>query len=311
LAKIRGVFKKPYSLSVTVLAVVIIADLLLLTQVNIAFEGWLLLVGGVTILAIIFIIYSRLRPRPGIAEFAAYAGMWAVFTTAGCIQTYIASSMSGSFMDSRFIAWDLAIGFDWAAWVGWVRSSALVTAVLRVAYFSLIVQIIGSLAIFAVGRYKDRNEELLVSAAIAAMATSLFSGLLPALGPWVHFGFGVLSASDTAYVAHVAAMHSGGIHSFLISKMEGIVCFPSYHTVLAILFVYAHRGIPWTFPPVLALNAIMLFSLPSEGGHYLADIWGGALVAVFAIVATRFLMRTRTRIATSSIRYAEEVRAVA
>src|SRR3954454_17396555 len=248
---------KPHSLSVAAVAAMLIVDFLLLIQMHIAFKGWLVPVGAVTLMAIIYVVYSRLRPKPGIPEFAAYAGMWITFTTAGCIQTYIASSMSGSFMDSRFVAWDLAIGFDWVAWTDWVHSSALLTTVLRIAYFSLMAQIVASLGFFALAGHQHRNEELLVGAVIACMATSLFSGLLPAVGPWVHFGFGALSASDIAYVAHVTAMQLGGTHSFKISEMQGIVCFPSYHTVLAILFVYMYRGIFWSFPPVLTVNSIM------------------------------------------------------
>ena len=60
--------------------------------------------------------------------------------------------------------------------------------------------------------------------------------------------------------------------------MQGIVTFPSYHTVLAILFVYTHRGLRWTFPPVAVLNGLMLAAIPSVGGHYVVDMIGGALV---------------------------------
>ena len=137
-----------------------------------------------------------------------------------------------------------------------------------------------------------------MSATIAGVATSLLSGLFPAMGPWVHFGFGSFSTSDMQYAAHVTAMRLHSVHSFKLSEMQGIVCFPlSYHTALAVLFTYAHRGIIWTFPPVFAVNAIMLLSLPSEGGHYFADVWGGALVALIAIIATRYIIRVRNRMA--------------
>jgi membrane-associated phospholipid phosphatase len=53
-----------------------------------------------------------------------------------------------------------------------------------------------------------------------------------------------------------------------------------------VLLTYAHRGGALLFP-VAALNAVMLVSIPSEGGHYLIDVLAGVATAVFAIVAIR------------------------
>jgi PAP2 superfamily len=53
-----------------------------------------------------------------------------------------------------------------------------------------------------------------------------------------------------------------------------------------VLFTYAHRGVV-SFYPVAALNAAMLLSIPSEGRHYLIDVFAGVPVALFAIAAIR------------------------
>jgi len=68
--------------------------------------------------------------------------------------------------------------------------------------------------------------------------------------------------------------------------MKGVIAFPSFHAVLAVLFTYAHRHSA-TFAPMAALNAVMLVSIPSEGGHYLVDVFGGIAVAIVAILAVR------------------------
>ncbi|HUC69964.1 MAG TPA: phosphatase PAP2 family protein, partial [Stellaceae bacterium] len=59
----------------------------------------------------------------------------------------------------------------------------------------------------------------------------------------------------------------------------------SYHTVLAVLLTYAHRRSS-LLAPVALVNAVMLFSVPSFGGHYLIDIIAGIIVAMLAIAAT-------------------------
>jgi membrane-associated phospholipid phosphatase len=55
--------------------------------------------------------------------------------------------------------------------------------------------------------------------------------------------------------------------------------------VLAVLIVWAHRGLP-TFWPALVLNGLMLVSVPPAGNHYLTDMIGGATVVALAIAAT-------------------------
>ena len=94
--------------------------------------------------------------------------------------------------------------------------------------------------------------------------------------------------------------------------MEGIVRFPSFHTALAVIFTYAHRGIRWSFPPVAALNGVMLRSIPSEGGHYLVDMIAGGAVALVAIGLVRaVLARTESAPLHGPERAATGVRAVA
>ncbi|MDQ2805038.1 MAG: phosphatase PAP2 family protein [Pseudomonadota bacterium] len=162
---------------------------------------------------------------------------------------------------------------------------------LRTAYNSLLLQIVGSLLLFSLAKVNGRNQELLLNAAVALFLTTLLATALPALGPWVHFGYGALNSADTAYVAHVLALRQGNPPPFALSQMQGIDCFPSFHTVLAVLLVYAHRGIRWSFLPIAALNAVMLFSIPSEGGHYLSDMIGSAAVALLAITLVHAALR--------------------
>ncbi len=81
----------------------------------------------------------------------------------------------------------------------------------------------------------------------------------------------------------------------MLARLQGVVTFPSYHTVLAILFAYAHRG-RWSFPIFLLINCLMIASIPSEGGHYLSDVLAGAGLAVVAIAAARLILRRNIRV---------------
>ncbi|MGH7814029.1 MAG: phosphatase PAP2 family protein [Candidatus Binataceae bacterium] len=69
--------------------------------------------------------------------------------------------------------------------------------------------------------------------------------------------------------------------------------FPSFHTALAILFVYSSRPPCRMFIPLFVLNLTMLLAIPFAGDHYLADMIGGAIVVAASILVTRRAMRRR------------------
>lgn len=260
---------------------IIAADLALGAGTSVTFTDWAGPVLGTLGLLSIASIYSLLRPNQTIAEFAAYAATWTIFTAVGCILTYVAATHAGPYRDHLLMRIDRTLGFDSVAWADWLHAMPGVTALLHAAYMSLPLQMIGSAAVFA-AKARDRNEELFVCALLALLLTTLLSAVIPAVGPWL-----------PPYYPHLAMLRSGVASSFRMGGLQGIVSFPSFHTVLAVLFVYSHRGIASTFLPIAILNGLMLVSIPSEGGHYLADMVGGLVVAIIAIAVTRAALRAR------------------
>jgi hypothetical protein len=256
-------------------------------RIGLGIVGWTPAVIAVTFCLFINAFYSHVRPAPRLAELAAYGALWIGFTSLGCILTYLAASVARPFADSAFIAFDTKLGFDWVDWANFVHRDSALRDALLASYGSLMPQISGSLVLFSLARVSGRNEELLMNALLALLLTSMVSAMLPALGPWVQFSYGGTQSADTLYVADVLNLRSGGAATFTLARMQGIICFPSYHTVLAILLVYAHRGLHWSLPPVVTINGLMLLSIPSEGGHYLADMFAGSGVAVVTIAITR------------------------
>jgi hypothetical protein len=189
-------------------------------------------------------------------------------------------------IDPNLTEIDEWFGFDWPAWADYVHHDIALTAILRLAYGSLVPQIAGSVLWFALARVSRRNEELLMSAILTLILTSSIYAAWPTLGPFVQFGGHGAQPGVTAYVADVLLLRHGGTASFTLAGMQGVICFPSYHTVLALLLIHAHRGQP-TFAPIAIVNGAMLLAIPSEGLHYLADMIAGGAVAATVLAAYR------------------------
>jgi PAP2 superfamily len=247
-------------------------------SLGLTFAGWRRPMLAIALLLLSGLFYAVLRPCKPLAEAAFYAAFWIAFVILGAILTYFATAAGAHLplMDTLCATFDAALAFDWTAWAQLVRSNPAVNLVLWGAYYSLLPQIVGSILLFAMARVNGRNEEFLLNAAVALLLTSLISALVPALG------------RNAVFAAEVQVIRQGDVSRFVLDQMQGVISFPSYHTVLALLCVYAHRGLRWSFAPVALLDCVMLISIPSEGGHYLADMIAGAMVALVSVVVVRW-----------------------
>ena len=77
------------------------------------------------------------------------------------------------------------------------------------------------------------------------------------------------------------------------TEMAGIVSFPSYHTILALLLPYAARGSGRPGAVLLLWNLAMMPSIVPIGGHYLTDQLGGTALTCAVIAADRALRHVR------------------
>jgi membrane-associated phospholipid phosphatase len=135
--------------------------------------------------------------------------------------------------------------------------------------------------------------ELLALVAVTSLFTGILQFLFPAAGAYAWFKpapqlFSNLSGDAGMWHYRVLTMlRSGQPFTYLQSQATGLVTFPSFHTVLAIVTTYAVRGIRVVFPALLVLNTIVIVSTVPEGGHYVIDVVAGAAVALVSILCVR------------------------
>ncbi len=209
-----------------------------------------------------------------------YAALWLAFAVVVNVASYLAATMRLPLCDGQLSALDQLIGFQWLPWFSFLRGSHVANLVLPSIYSSIILQAFASVVFFALIGSTERNRELFWIALFAAIATVAISGFVPALGP-------MTADSVPKWTTTLLKIRAGTLHRATFSTMPGIIAFPSFHTVLAMVFVYVHRPPFKTFIPIAAINALMLAATPFLGHHYLTDVIGGVAVTVIAIVAYR------------------------
>ena len=99
-----------------------------------------------------------------------------------------------------------------------------------------------------------------------------------------------LSPVTTAQqLVHIDALRSGQ-HTH-VTGMEGLITFPSFHAVWAILFMWGFYPIKQLRYGAIMLNLSVLASTPIQGAHYFIDLIGGTAVATIAIYGATRLLR--------------------
>ena len=202
--------------------------------------------------------------------------------------TYLAAASGYPLVDSALTKLDAVLfGFEWHVEADWVANHPAVDWLLRRAYFSLHYQAALVLVIGSLSRPGDRNGEIIWQFCISLFLTCVIFAFTPALGHVAHIG--------TGWMETLLMIRNGEWTAFDFSDVEGIISFPSFHTTLAILFVYAARHHRWALAVLVPLNMLLIVATLSVGGHYLVDLPAGAAVAFISIAATRHLRQRLAR----------------
>ena len=227
--------------------------------------------------------YATRRPEPRISALAHMGAITIAFTVAIMMASYAAASLARPLIDPALVAADRAIGFDWPAVRAWVVAHHAVHLILAAAYGSIVAQPVVLLVVLNFMGRTARAWEMLWLYMTACLACIACSALWPAAGAFGYFHV----AENTPYVRVFMALRGGGPFVIHPGEMQGIVQFPSLHTALALLYAYAARGVRFLFPLFIAINALMLCATAPVGGHHLADIWGGAVLALGSVLAVK------------------------
>ena len=260
-------------------------------HVGLTFGHWMQVAILLGLLLALGLFYGSVRRNTQLANMALWGALVTAFSFAAAILTYLTATLDFPLIDGELASMDTTLGFSWSAWFQFVNSHPLLKALFVVVYASLLPECAASIIYFAHIKRSDRIAEFLWGALISILVTAGISGIAPAAGAFVHFG--VPGPAQATYLPHLLALRSGTVSFFSVNEFQGIISMPSYHTVLALLVVYAYRGYGRLFALALALNGAMLLSLPSEGGHYLVDLIAGGAIAAITIAIINAAARTR------------------
>ena len=227
---------------------------------------------------------------------AEYIGLFALICLMGVVASYPAAAESSGFADRSLEHIDRLLGFDWVRWYDFIASHPLLQLLGSWAYASIYVSPVLLLGHFAIAGRQAQARLFMASFWFAAILTLILFIAFPARGPLAYLWRGPIPYMPTSALYQavlIPILRAHALHQIGLDALRGLVCVPSFHTESAVLYIAAAWPIARLRWPILAMNIAMLLSTPVEGTHYLSDMLGGALVALFALGTVRLLTSQR------------------
>jgi membrane-associated phospholipid phosphatase len=241
--------------------------------------------GLVALLSAVAVFYKRFRAVPKFVSCLAALIFLVMFCSGFVVLMYAIAATNRPLVDASLARADQSLGFHLPALMAWTGAHPWLNGWLRRAYDTILPQTIVVIAVLSFCGDAPALEKFVLRFMVCALVTVALFYWFPAKGPFTVYGFAP-TQDQARTLQHLEAMRSGQRKLVTWREAEGLITFPSFHVVWALLLALAFRGRRWLFGCSLALNAAVIFSTLSTGWHYLTDVLGGFAVcaAVLAIL---------------------------
>ncbi len=241
--------------------------------------------------------YEYVRKEPAIAAMLFGMAFLAVFSGSCGLFNYFALTISGPRIDTLLAHLDRAMGYDWPAVMAFVAQHPLLDRTLFILYQSVLPQIILLVALLAWAGRIERIYGFCLSIAIGALMTVAFWTLFPSFGAFSVYTLPVAVSRkltvvlDRGYAQSLVALLQHGPGHIVPASIKGLVGFPSFHAVQALVITWYARDLKKLFYYAAAINFGVLMATPIQGGHDFVDLAGGVVVCVAAVALSDAIIR--------------------
>jgi membrane-associated phospholipid phosphatase len=208
---------------------------------------------------------------------------------------YLAARSRVPLRDVTLAHFDHEIGLEVTAVLNLVAHHPGVRTFFSVTYDLLFPMMVLGVMLPAITYRWTAVKELIIATTVATVVGAIMFAWCPAVGPWVVYHYAP-SAQQQTCAALFLSLRTNSVH-ILAADDTGIVCFPSFHVLLAILSCIGFCSIRPLRIPAIVLAACVVVSTLTTGWHYVTDVMGGLSLAAFSILAAKGFTRMEARVA--------------
>jgi hypothetical protein len=228
--------------------------------------------------------YQRARPDPRLAAMLTGTGFLLAFSLGASVLNYLLLTRAGTRIDPALAALDRAMGFDWPRAMAWMARRPFLNLVAQAAYSSMLPQV-ALLTIVLATKEPDCVYRFLLAVALSALGCIAIWSFAPSFGAFSVYPPppAMALALDQTYAHDLIRLLRDGPGLISPHDTKGLIGFPSYHAVLALLVMWYARKLAFLRWPALLLNSAVLLATPVQGGHHLVDVLAALPIAAVAL----------------------------
>jgi membrane-associated phospholipid phosphatase len=273
----------------------VLATSLLLTDFQLQISSYLVMIGIAAMYGLIGYLNARSRRSSNPQIYFTFFNLSQMTLLALLLTSlgHVVASANLPMQDARLFAFDRALGLDFRAYLDFFNSRPRLIHAFTIAYGSIVWQNLFVVTFLPLIGFHRRAAEFILGFAIALIATTIISTLLPATGVYGTLGLKPEEFPNVVPICYYATLHElpllrdGTTRLLDAFQLAPILTFPSFHAISAVLYGWAFWPIRWLRWVGLLLNACMAVSTPIGGGHYFADVFAGLMIAALSIYAVK------------------------
>lgn len=237
---------------------------------------------GISALLVTATYYTHKRPDPTLAAACSVFAFLLMFPAIALPMSYISAAFNMPVQDALVARLDQSLGFDWVALQKalfakyWLREASFF------AYTHAHWPILGAwIVLIATGQF-ERIRQFALLTIVTLTIGLVIAALFPVSGAYAYYGITTEAmpslrgtGAGSWHIVDFNAVRAGNLRVIVYENLQGIVQFPSFHTVGALTASWALWRTPYLRWPVLVANAFIIFTALPVGGHFLMDVFGG------------------------------------
>jgi membrane-associated phospholipid phosphatase len=280
-------------ISLTVFSLIIASILFLLNKTDFHYNTVVLFATDISsltwlqsfstiLLSLIFLFYGMYirNESPWASTFIWGLGLffWCMLANMLLVNSIQATPFSP--IDPWLLKADRWMGINTSVLMEWTHNHPDFHKLFNFTYLALLFELIGIPMILTFFNGRKSLSVFYIAQLSTMIVGSLIYFFFPTMAP-----SGIVHSPYFSHAQDDTSLRFLQIHHFLkpTSTDGGLIAFPSFHVIWAILLVNACRAKKIFFYPILCFNIILIIATVFLGWHYVTDVISGVILALLGI----------------------------
>ena len=255
------------------------------------------------------VFYAKVRKDERLTAMLFGTSFMLAFSNLASIFNYLLLTVAGQRIDGLLASIDRAMGVNWPAMIVWAHAHRSIDLVMMLVYGCVLPQIALLMPLLGWQSAISRIYSFCLAVTVATVIAMGFWAFFPSFGAISVYGLPPALAAHTPlaldmnYAHELLRLLANGPGFISPRDLKGLIGFPSFHAVLALLVTWYARDLKYVRWPIIGINTLVIIATPIQGGHHVIDVVAGFGVTALSILLAEKIMAlmAHTRVSAFSV----------